>query len=149
MLNTYVFRVGEVIDQIQDKTDNVEVVVDEYGDTVDDYRDIGNRRMDNEIVERAREHQSTFGSGYEVPVYTPSRSHEDQTGFGYNDFNRGNDRAGNDDIFVFDKADSAREGFGQEDLFFNPRQSQSEYDVRNERVSYDYYEGRYPFHIKH
>ena len=116
--------------------------MDEYGDAVDDYRDIGNRRMDHEIIgqgERTRGNQpryeSTFGTGYTVPVYT--RSKEDH-GF---DFTGGHKRADSEDIFLFDKAESVRDGFGHEDLFLSPHQP--EYEDRNERVSYDYYEGKY------
>ena len=36
------FRTGEIVDQIQDKTDNVEVLIDGQGETIDDYRDLGN-----------------------------------------------------------------------------------------------------------
>ena len=36
------FRNGEIVDQIQDKTDNVEVLIDGQGETIDDYRDLGN-----------------------------------------------------------------------------------------------------------
>ena len=35
-------RNGEIVDQIQDKTDNVEVLIDGQGETIDDYRDLGN-----------------------------------------------------------------------------------------------------------
>ena len=36
-------RQGEVVDQMQDKTDSVDVVVDVNGQPFDDYRDVGNK----------------------------------------------------------------------------------------------------------
>ena len=38
-----VCRQGEVVDQMQDKTDSVELVVDVNGQPFDDYRDVGNK----------------------------------------------------------------------------------------------------------
>ena len=36
---------AELVDQLQDKTDNVAVIVDDQGDTLEDYYDVGNRAM--------------------------------------------------------------------------------------------------------
>ena len=38
-----VCRQGEVVDQMQDKTDSVDLVVDVNGQPFDDYRDVGNK----------------------------------------------------------------------------------------------------------
>ena len=34
-----------MVDQLQDKTDNVAVIVDAEGETLEDYYDVGNRAM--------------------------------------------------------------------------------------------------------
>ena len=34
-----------MLDQLQDKTDNVAVIVDDQGETLEDYYDVGNRAM--------------------------------------------------------------------------------------------------------
>ena len=36
---------AEMVDQLQDKTDNVAVIVDAEGQTLEDYYDVGNRVM--------------------------------------------------------------------------------------------------------
>ena len=36
---------AELVDQLQDKTDNVAVIVDAEGETLEDYYDVGNRAM--------------------------------------------------------------------------------------------------------
>ena len=36
---------AEMVDQLQDKTDNVAVIVDAKGETLEDYYDVGNRAM--------------------------------------------------------------------------------------------------------
>ena len=36
---------AEMVDQLQDKTDNVAVIVDAEGETLEDYYDVGNRVM--------------------------------------------------------------------------------------------------------
>ena len=36
---------AEMLDQLQDKTDNVAVIVDDQGETLEDYYDVGNRAM--------------------------------------------------------------------------------------------------------
>ena len=36
---------AEMVDQLQDKTDNLAVIVDAEGETLEDYYDVGNRVM--------------------------------------------------------------------------------------------------------
>ena len=43
MIYALLSRDCEVVDQIQDKTDNVDVVIDDHGEPIDDFRDVGNR----------------------------------------------------------------------------------------------------------
>ena len=121
--------------------------MDEYGEAVDDYRDIGNRRMDNAIHQKTVKKPETFGSGYEVPVYIRDRSQENQENvFGFNSFGSSNRRGDSDDIFGFDIVDSEQREliFGQGDLFNDHRHYA---DIReNDRVSYDYYGGK-PVHF--
>ena len=53
MMANYLFTLrnkSEMMDQLQDKTDNVAVVIDAEGETLVDYYDVGNRAMYHKAV---------------------------------------------------------------------------------------------------
>merc|ERR1712018_1009365 len=124
-----------MIDQIQDKTDNVEVLVDRQGESIDDYRDLGNYQMfdSNEIVpyqvQREDKHCEddssfqTFYENYPFDAFGSSESSEIP-------------KLGSAATFGFDRIGS-EDGFGRDDLFYNSDTVYKENDVYRERESQD------------
>ena len=141
------FRNSEIIDQLQDKTDNVEVVYDNEGQPVDDYRDIGNRKMYKvpEYIEPSDKlpYEPSFGwvgrTDFEI---VNERGAED---YDYTDYESPRVFRSNSDQDIFGGGFSRSgvdedEGFGKDDLFFNfgPGLQNEIRDFGRERTYNDY-----------
>merc|ERR1712038_61716 len=149
LLTLYMTVQGEVVDQMQDKTDSVDVVVDVNGQPFDDYRDVGNKRNSQLENDKKLPYEPSFGwvgrTDLDLSYIPGSHSRSGDYEATYPDY-EDEARPRNEFVaqpqydqfgFGFSRSvDEAVEGFGDDDLFYDV--NNQEHIDNNQRAGDDY-----------